>query len=179
MLNNNQATEQSGMADRSASTPPWYALKVHTGSEFVALSGLTTRGYEPFLPVYQERRWYSNRIRKFKKPAFPGYLFCRFDMRQKGSILSIPAVSYAVSCAGIPVPIPSTEVDAIRKALEGGGTTAPYLQVGQRVRIQCGALTGVEGILTRVDGEDRLTVSVHLLQRSVAVRVEPDQISVI
>jgi transcription antitermination factor NusG len=48
----------------------------------------------------------------------------------------------------------------------------PYLTVGQRVRIQDGALQGLEGILLRVASDQSLIVSVDLIQRSVAIRLE-------
>ncbi|HOV77655.1 MAG TPA: hypothetical protein PLS24_06480 [Sedimentisphaerales bacterium] len=40
------------------------------------------------------------------------------------------------------------------------------------VRIETGPFYGVEGILLRMKGVDRLVVSVQLLQRSVAVEID-------
>jgi len=49
----------------------------------------------------------------------------------------------------------------------------PYLRAGERVRIVQGLLEGVEGILIRTKPERGLVVvSVHLLQRSVAVEID-------
>jgi hypothetical protein len=48
----------------------------------------------------------------------------------------------------------------------------PYLQVGQRVCIREGPLEGVEGLLLRERGRDRLVISVSLLQRSLIAEVE-------
>jgi hypothetical protein len=44
--------------------------------------------------------------------------------------------------------------------------------VGQRVRLDEGPLTGIEGILLGTSKKDRLIVSVTLLKRSVAVAIE-------
>lgn len=157
----------------------WRALKVRTGSESLAASALINRGHEPFLALYEERRRYSDRVKKVQTPAFPGYIFCKFDLRDKVAVLSSPAVLYAVSCFGSIAAVPEEEIEAIRKAIECGGRPAPYPQVGDRVRIECGPLAGIEGLLTRTDGEDRLVLSVHLIQRSVAVRVDADQVSLV
>jgi len=46
------------------------------------------------------------------------------------------------------------------------------LNTGQRVRIEMGALAGVEGIFVGCKGSSKLVVSVSLLKRSVAVEVD-------
>jgi transcription antitermination factor NusG len=46
------------------------------------------------------------------------------------------------------------------------------LQIGRRVRIDHGPLSGLEGILLEIRGQHRLVLSVTLLQRSVAVQVD-------
>jgi transcription antitermination factor NusG len=48
----------------------------------------------------------------------------------------------------------------------------PYLEVGQIVRIEEGALRGLEGILTGFKGSRRIVVSVSLLRRSVALEID-------
>jgi transcription antitermination factor NusG len=48
----------------------------------------------------------------------------------------------------------------------------PYLEVGQMVRIEDGALRGLEGILTGFKGSRRIVVSVSLLRRSVALEID-------
>jgi len=50
-------------------------------------------------------------------------------------------------------------------------SVSPFLNVGERVRILDGSLEGVEGILTAVNGDKSLIISVELIQRSLAMRV--------
>src|SRR5437588_5498880 len=47
-----------------------------------------------------------------------------------------------------------------------------FLKVGQRVRVEYGPLSGLEGFLLNFKGRYRLVLSVSLLQRSVAVEVD-------
>jgi len=51
-------------------------------------------------------------------------------------------------------------------------TEHPFLKVGQRVRIRGGAMDGVEGIYLARDKDRTLVVSVDVIQRSLAVRIE-------
>ncbi|HEX5226815.1 MAG TPA: transcription termination/antitermination NusG family protein [Bryobacteraceae bacterium] len=154
----------------------WYALKVWVRSEALACTGLRHRGFEPYSPVYPERRRYVDRIKVVSQPAFPGYIFCRFDLKLKSKIISCPAVEYIIAMERVPVPIADEDIEAIRRCIEAGARPVEYLRLGQRVRIEYGALTGVEGILTRVDGKHRLTLSVELLQRSLAIQIDADQV---
>jgi transcription antitermination factor NusG len=49
----------------------------------------------------------------------------------------------------------------------------PYLKEGQRVRITRGPLAGIEGLLVESrPSKGLLVLSVHLLQRSVAMSVD-------
>jgi transcription antitermination factor NusG len=48
------------------------------------------------------------------------------------------------------------------------------MRSGDIVRITSGGLAGLEGILIKSKGQDRLVLSVTLLQRSVATEVESD-----
>ena len=70
--------------------------------------------------------------------------------------------------------IPSNEIEAIRRAVESGANVSPhpFLKCGERVRVKCGPLTGVEGILVRVKNQCRLVVSVEMLGKAVAVEVD-------
>ena len=158
---------------------PWYAVKVRTRSEPIAVAALQNRGYDPFAPTIAERRRYCDRMAVVRAPVFPGYVFCRLDAQNKVPVISSPAVEYIVSFAGQPATVPDDEIEAVRRAVEAGGRPRSYLSVGQRIRIEYGSLAGLEGVLERNGKENRIVVSVHLLQRSVSVEIDEDQIRAI
>lgn len=154
----------------------WYALKVRTRSEIVAITALHSRGYHPFCPMLKERRRYTDRLTVKDVPVFPGYVFCRFDAREKAPVLSSPAVEYIVSFGGALAVVPTEEIEAVGRVVEAGAKPAPYLKVGQRVRVACGPLAGIEGVLARTGNERHLFVSVHLLESSVRIEVPEFQL---
>jgi transcription antitermination factor NusG len=158
---------------------PWFALQVKPRYEKVASTVLRKKGFEEFLPVYQSRRVWSDRIAKVEVPLFPGYVFCRFDPElRRLPVVTTPGVINVVGVAGQPAAIPEHELEMIQTILRSGKAALPwpYLGVGARVRIERGALAGVEGILVEAKKQHRVVVSVTLLQRSVAVEVERDWI---
>jgi transcription antitermination factor NusG len=79
------------------------------------------------------------------------------------------------------IPISDEEIQALQLALSSGMPKQPwpYLEVGQRVRVNYGTLSGLEGILVNVKGNHRVVLSVTLLQRSVALEVEISWLSLV
>jgi transcription antitermination factor NusG len=160
---------------------PWFALQVRMRHETLVTDHLNGKGYEWFLPLYKSRKRWSDRIKETELPLFPGYLFCRFNPQDRLPILKTPGVTQIVGYNHIPVAVDESEIEAIRALVASGVPNFPcaYLDVGSRVRIESGALRGIEGILTDLKGKRRLVLSVTLLQRSVAVEIDSDAVSVI
>lgn len=71
------------------------------------------------------------------------------------------------------VPVPDEEIDAVRTIVSSPllAKPCPYLNIGERVRVEVGPLAGVEGILLERKNDTRLVLSVNLLQRSIAIEV--------
>src|SRR5262249_2061084 len=132
------------------------------------------KGYEWLLPTYNNKRRWSDRVKEVELPLFPGYLFCKFNPEERLPILKTPGVISVVGFGRNPVPVDDNEIAALRALVNSGVSREPhaYLRTGQRVRIEHGALRGVEGILLEFRGRQRVVLSVTLLQRSVAVEIE-------
>jgi transcription antitermination factor NusG len=135
---------------------------------------LKKKGYEVFCPTYIESRQYSDRIKRAEVALFAGYTFCRMDIEKRLPVLTTAGVREILSVGGIPAPISENEIENIRRAVTSGSLVQPwpYLKKGHRVRIQCGCLAGVEGVLISVKGSDKLVLSIDILQRSVCVEVD-------
>ena len=160
---------------------PWFALQVHTRRERTVADLLRFRGCDPFLPLYMERRRWSDRMKKVEAPLFPGYLFCRLSDRSQAAALFTHGVIRILGTGNRPIPVEEGEVAAIHRLTQAGvsSTPWPFLQVGKKVRVAQGSLQGLEGILVDCKGQQRLVISVTLLQRSVALEVERDWVSLV
>lgn len=158
---------------------PWFALQVRMRHEIGVAENLRSKGYEWFLPLYKLRRRWSDRVKETDSPLFPGYLFCRFDPNDRLPILKTPGVTQIVGYNHVPIPVDEQEIEGIRTLVVSGVPNFPcaYLELGSRVRIETGALRGLEGILTELKGKRRLVLSITLLQRSVAVEIDSDAVS--
>lgn len=152
---------------------PWYALQVASRCEKAVASGLELRGYQQFLPTYRSRRRWSDRFQDVDLPLFPGYVFCQLDVNRRLPVLVIPGVVRLVGIGKMPIPVDAQEMAAVETVVNSGFLAQPwpFLKAGQSVTIEEGPLRSVTGILTQVDGSERLIVSISLLQRSLAVAI--------
>jgi transcription antitermination factor NusG len=153
---------------------PWFALQVWSRRESLIATHLEGQSYECFLPMSKSIRRWSDRMKEVEQPLFPGYLFCRFDLHNRGPLLMTPGVLQVVGVGRTPVPVEESELEAIRQALASGLTSQPwpYIQIGERVRVNHGSLNNLEGLLINFKGGNRVVLSVTLLQRSVAMEVD-------
>lgn len=161
-----------------SNNPKWYAVQVRSRHEDVVARHLRVRGLEAFLPLYRERHRWSDRCEEVDLPLFPGYVFCQFNPLNRLPVLTVPGVVQIVGAGKTLLPIDDSEIAAIQSAVKSGLPTRPsaFLEIGQKVRIDCGPLCGIEGILLGFRGHQRLVLSITLLQRSVAVEINGEWI---
>jgi transcription antitermination factor NusG len=166
-------TEAATREDRAVEYP-WFALQVRTRHESGVANYLRGQGYESFLPLYKCRKRWSDRVKEVQTPLFPGYLFCRFDAQDRLPIMKTPGVMQIVGVNRVPVAVDESEINAIQTLVATGlpNQPWPFLQVGEKVRIESGSLCGIEGILMDFKGSHRLVLSITLLQRSVSVEID-------
>ncbi len=158
---------------------PWYGVRTKSNHEKVASSVLQGKGYQQYLPVYRSRKRWSDRIVETEMPLFPGYVFCRFDAKQRLPVISTPGVVAIVGFGSDPAPIADTEIEAIQAILASGLSAQPcdFLREGQRIRVARGSLEGLEGILLKKKSEWRMVVSISMLQRSISVEIDREWIT--
>lgn len=158
---------------------PWFALLVRSRHESCVADYLNGQGYEWFLPLYKSRKRWSDRIKQVESPLFPGYLFCRFNQHDRLPILKTPGVIQVVGFNRVPAVVDESEISALQTLMAAGvpNHPCPFLEVGDRVRIESGPLRDLEGILMDFKGHHRLVLSVTLLQRSVAVEIDSALVS--
>jgi transcription termination/antitermination protein NusG len=160
----------------------WSVLWTHSNCERRVGDQLTGKGFEILLPTLKSWSRRGGAQTSIARPMFPGYLFVRhaIDKRHYIEMLKAPGVVRMLGDRwDSPAPVPDDEIDAIRRVASGCVPVFPhaFLIEGQRVRIADGALAGLEGILIATKPQKGLlVVSVHLLQRSVAVEVESTQV---
>jgi transcription antitermination factor NusG len=174
-------TQIESASNGSPCKASWYALQVRSRKEGYVASQIQGQGFECLLPTYKSVRKWSDRVKEVEQPLFPGYLFCRFDFQNRRPVITTPGVLQIVGYGRTAIAVSDEEIQSLQLAVSSGMPKQPwpYLEVGQRVRVNYGTLSGLEGILVNVKGNHRVVLSVTLLQRSVAMEVETSWLSVV
>jgi transcription antitermination factor NusG len=153
----------------------WFAIQTRPRYEKKVVSELQEKGINVFLPLFSVKRQWSDRQTVVHPPLFPSYVFVRIalTLSDRVSILRTNGVTGFVGVRGVGTPIPDGEIEALRTVIKQkmAFEPYPYLKIGRRVCIRGGSLDGIEGMLTAINGDQSLVVSVDLIQRSIAIRI--------
>jgi transcription termination/antitermination protein NusG len=154
----------------------WFAIQTVPRHEKRTAQRLREQSVSTFLPLLKQIHRWSDRQQVVHVPLFSCYVFIHTGQTvgERLKILRTPGVLGFVGSERQGTPIPEQEIESLRTTIrqEVAWVPYPFIRVGNRVRIRGGALDGVEGVLVRQGGDQRLVVSVELLQRSVAIRVD-------
>jgi transcription antitermination factor NusG len=176
MLADPLAMIESQVCDR-----PWYALYTRHQHEKMVDQILTNKGFNTFLPLYATTHNWKDRTKALSLPLFPCYVFLKGGIERRLQILTTPGIYGLVSSAGRPAAIPDLEIEAIRRVVESGTRVEahPFLKGGNWVRVKCGPLTGIEGILVRKKSVSRLVLSVEILGTAASIEVAAFQVEAV
>ena len=164
---------------------PWYAVSTKSRHEYKANSGLSQKGMVTFLPEIEVWSKRKDRKKKIFIPLFPGYLFVEtphLDNETKVSILKTFGVVRILGKKenAEPVAVPDRNIEAIQRFLNKKVEvfSLQYPQIGEPAKIVDGPFAGIEGIVISSNVEKELfVISIELLQRSVAIKLEGFQIT--
>lgn len=128
-----------------------------------------------FLPLYSTTHQWKDRAKQLSLPLFPCYVFIHTSLDHRLPIMTTPGVYTFVGVEGRAARIPDAEIEAVRRAIDHllHVEPHPFLKAGSWVRVKSGPLEGIEGILVRKTNRCRLVLSVEMLEKSVAVEVDP------
>lgn len=162
------------MEDQNNAQLLWYALRVRTKCEKVVESALIQRDIVNYLPLYRTITQWSDRVKTNFVPLFPGYLFAKFSREKMHLLPAIPDFMYIVGRGSVPEPLNELEIVAVKQLVSMGTGIMPwpFCSAGELVEVIRGPLAGLQGVYLRTKSEDRLIISIPLLQRSVATEIE-------
>jgi transcription antitermination factor NusG len=152
----------------------WYAIQTYPQNEKKVVAELQLKGIPTFLPLKMERHQWSDRRKLIEVPVFPCYAFVQ-GVASAAFRQAVARTPRMIRLLGTnePVPVPDAEIDSLRILVSSNATFSPcaFLKAGQRIRIRGGCMDGLEGVFVSRDGEDKLVVSVSLIQRSLTLNL--------
>jgi transcriptional antiterminator RfaH len=138
--------------------------------------GLREKGLHSFLPMREEKRQWSDRQKWIELPLFSQYVFVRIteNAELRARVLRTNGVVRFAGAPGRGTPIPSEQIHHLQTITDQRipCTQHEFLKIGERVRIRGGSLQGIEGILKAIKNDRSLVISVDLIQKAIAIRID-------
>ena len=151
------------------------------GLETRALTNLKRQQYDVWLPLYRKSRRHARKLEKVLRPLFPRYLFINFDLMVQSwrPIISTSGVHTIVSNSDGPIAISDDVISSLFARADSEGIFEIDLntpQPGDRVRIESGPMSDLEGIFQVKHDSDRVMLLLKLMGREVRVSVDANEV---
>lgn len=160
----------------------WYVFYTCPRAEKKANDHLLLLGYETFLPLKKEFKIWRNRQRKLiETPLFASYLFVHALCGDVFDINKVSGICRCVTCAGSPVGVSDNDIMSLKIMQNMDVEVNPKVDfiIGSRIRIIRGPLCGYEGILIKINGENKFGVNIECANLIAMVDIESLNVEVI
>jgi transcription antitermination factor NusG len=170
------AAEPRGAED----TARWVAFYTLSRREKDLMRKLEAAEVPFYAPLIRRRlRSAGGRTYESHVPLFAGYVFSRVDDDQRRVALATKTIARCLPISDEVRMI--ADLRAIKLLIESEHPLAPEARIepGQHVRVCSGPLRGIEGIVVRRDGNQRLVVAVQFLNQGASVELEDTDLQVL
>ena len=131
----------------------WFAAKTKRRGEFRALSFFNSIGVSAYVPSYQTKKYWSDRIKKVTVPAITGYIFFELSKINFELVNMNPFTKNIVrDIDGQPAIIKEKEIATLKRYLSGDSinTKVDFYQ-GQKIKVNCGPFIYKKGIINKIN----------------------------
>ena len=146
----------------------WFAAKTKHRGEFKALNFFNSIGINSYVPSYQTKRIWSDRVKKVTVPAINGYIFFELPKLDFTLININPFTKNIVKKAnGSPAIIKENEIATMKRHLSGESLKSKKsLFDGQNIKICSGPFVFKKGTVNKV-GDNKVVVNLESLNISL------------
>ena len=148
----------------------WFAAKTKHRGEFKALNFFNSIGIHSYVPSYQTKRIWSDRVKKVTVPAINGYIFFELPKLDFNLINVNPFTKNIVKKAnGTPAIIKENEIATMKRHLNGESfKSKKNLYDGQNIKICSGPFMFKKGTINKV-GENKVIINLESLNISLVL----------
>lgn len=154
----------------------WFAVYTKYKCEKLVNKQLQRKGIEVYLPLQKVVRRYTSRIKRLELPLISCYIFVKVSQQDYIQVLETNNVLEFVKIGRNLISIPEREIEILRRVVGEGNVLEiepTRYQVGDRVEIISGGLTGMSGKLVTVHNKKRFVVELETIGYSLHMEVEP------
>ena len=143
----------------------WFVAHTKSRCELKASDFFKKNGVESYVPVFEEKREWSDRTKKIITPAISGYVFFKLDNLDYSFINLNPFIRNVVRRFGKAVEIDGSEIETMKDCLKHY-TEGFSFGTGDTVKVLSGVLKNKKGLVDGVENN-----FVILLINSIKVKL--------
>jgi len=130
----------------------WFAAKTTRRGEFRALSFFNSIGVNAYVPSYQTKRYWSDRIKKVTVPAVTGYIFFELSKINFELVNMNPFAKNIIrDVDGRPAIIKEKEIATLKRYLNGDTIdTCVNFYAGQKIKVSSGPFIYKKGVISKI-----------------------------
>ena len=153
----------------------WFAAKTKNKSEFKAMSFFNSIGINSYVPSYQTKRVWSDRIKKVTVPAISGYVFFEI-LKMNYDLINLNPYTKSIvkNISGAPAIITEVEIATLKELLSGeSSNNKSVFYEGQDVKVCSGPFIFKEGVVNKV-GNNKIiieigSINIHLIVKKSSI----------
>jgi transcription antitermination factor NusG len=151
----------------------WFVAHTKSRCELKASVFFKKNGVESYVPVFEEKRQWSDRTKKIITPAVSGYVFFRLEKVDYSFLNQNPYLRNIVRRLGQAVEIRGSEIQTMKDCLKHFTEDLSF-DAGDTVKVLSGVLKNKKGLVGGV--EDNFLI---LLMNSIKVKISLDATKVV
>jgi transcription antitermination factor NusG len=157
----------------------WFVAHTRPRCEKKLLQFSEREGLAATLPCYRAAHKYRGKTVVFQKPLFPGYVFLRISVEQRGRIRQSDHLANLLEVADQELFI--RQLENVLRALETDFEIrlAPRIGEGMRVKIKNGPLRGMEGWVEQRYGMNTVLLRLDFIGQAAAVKLDATDLEAI
>ncbi len=158
------------------SNKQWYVFYTRSRQEKKVKELLERAGREVFLPMQRVLRQWSDRKKRVDIPLFNSYIFVKSNEADIQEIVQVPGIAWNIRHNGRPAVLREEEYAVINRFIATGyflETTGDVevFNIGDRAKVIDGPLTGLAGILTGRDKNQRFSILLEGINQVIQVQI--------
>ena len=143
----------------------WFVAHTKSRSEVKASDFFKKNGVESYVPVFEEKRQWSDRTKKISTPAVSGYVFFRLEKIDYSFLNLNPYLRNVVRRLGQAVEIRESEIQIMKDCLKHYTEDLSF-GAGDTVKVLSGVLKNKKGLVDGVENDFLI-----LLMNSIKVKI--------
>ena len=143
----------------------WFVAYSKSRNEFKAANYFDKCGINSYVPSFEEKKEWSDRVKKVKVPAISGYVFFELNKLDYTLVNLNPFIRNVLRQNGKPITITAKEIETLKTALSGFNI-AKNVNSGDNVKILTGLFKNKTGLVDCIDNQ-----TLTLLINSIKVKL--------